>query len=161
MWEKGNFSFGDYFKNEAIPWAWEFFTEDLKIPVERLWVSIYEDDDEAFEIWNKKVGLPPERIVRMGKDNNFWEHGTGPCGPCSEIYFDRGEDKGCGKPDCKVGCDCDRFIEVWNLVFTQFNKEEDGSYSRLKNPNIDTGMGLERLACVMQDVNNLFIGLYP
>ncbi|UWV47655.1 alanine--tRNA ligase [Acetivibrio thermocellus] len=152
----GNFSFGDYFKNEAIPWAWEFFTEDLKIPVERLWVSIYEDDDEAFEIWNKKVGLPPERIVRMGKDNNFWEHGTGPCGPCSEIYFDRGEDKGCGKPDCKVGCDCDRFIEVWNLVFTQFNKEEDGSYSRLKNPNIDTGMGLERLACVMQDVNNLF-----
>lgn len=152
----GNFSFGDYFKSEAIPWAWEFFTKDLQIPVERLWVSIYEDDDEAFEIWNKEVGLPPERIVRMGKADNFWEHGIGPCGPCSEIYFDRGEAKGCGSPDCRVGCECDRFIEVWNLVFTQFNKDESGNYSRLQAPNIDTGMGLERLACVMQDVNNLF-----
>ncbi len=152
----GNFSFGDYFKNEAIPWAWEFVTEDLKIPVERLWVSIYEDDDEAFEIWNKNVGIPAERIVRMGKKDNFWEIGTGPCGPCSEIYFDRGEDKGCGSPDCKVGCDCDRYIEFWNLVFTQFNRDDEGNYTRLKNPNIDTGMGLERLACIMQDVNNLF-----
>lgn len=152
----GNFSFGDYFKKEAIPWAWEFFTSDLAIPVDKLWVSVYEEDDEAFEIWNKDVGLPPERIIRMGKKDNFWEHGTGPCGPCSEIYFDRGEDSGCGKPDCKVGCDCDRFIEVWNLVFTQFNKDEEGNYTRLPNPNIDTGMGLERLACVMQGVNNLF-----
>jgi len=152
----GNFSFGDYFKNEVIPWAWEFITEDLKMPPERLWVSIYEEDDEAFEIWNKKVGIPAERIVRMGKKDNFWEHGTGPCGPCSEIYFDRGPEKGCGKPDCKVGCDCDRYIEFWNLVFTQFNRDENGNYSRLKNPNIDTGMGLERLACIMQDVDNLF-----
>jgi len=152
----GNFSFGDYFKKEAIPWAWEFVTEDLKMPVDRLWVSIYEEDDEAFEIWNKDVGIPAERIVRMGKKDNFWEHGTGPCGPCSEIYFDRGVEKGCGKPDCKVGCDCDRFIEFWNLVFTQFNKDEEGNYTRLPNPNIDTGMGLERLACIMQDVDNLF-----
>jgi len=152
----GNFSFGDYFKKEAIPWAWEFFTKDLQIPEDRLWVSVYEEDDEAFEIWNKDVGLPPERIARMGKKDNFWEHGTGPCGPCSEIYFDRGPDKGCKSPDCKVGCDCDRFIEVWNLVFTQFNRDEDGNYTRLPNPNIDTGMGLERLACVMQDVSNLF-----
>lgn len=152
----GNFSFGDYFKNEAIPWAWEFFTKDLEIPVDRLWVSIYEEDDEAFEIWHKDVGLPAERIVRMGKKDNFWEHGTGPCGPCSEIYFDRGPDKGCGGDDCKVGCECDRFIEVWNNVFTQFNKDEEGNYTRLPNPNIDTGMGLERLACVMQDVNSLF-----
>ncbi|AEV69387.1 alanine--tRNA ligase [Acetivibrio clariflavus] len=152
----GNFSFGDYFKKEAIPWAWEFVTQELKMPVDRLWVSIYEEDDEAFEIWNKDVGVPAERIVRMGKKDNFWEHGTGPCGPCSEIYFDRGVEKGCGKPDCKVGCDCDRFIEFWNLVFTQFNKDEDGNYTRLPNPNIDTGMGLERLACIMQDVDNLF-----
>jgi len=152
----GNFSFGDYFKKEAIPWAWEFVTEDLKIPVDRLWVSIYEEDDEAFEIWNKDVGVPAERIVRMGKKDNFWEHGTGPCGPCSEIYFDRGVERGCGKPDCKVGCDCDRFIEFWNLVFTQFNRDEEGNYTRLPNPNIDTGMGLERLACIMQDVDNLF-----
>jgi len=123
----GNFSFGDYFKKEAIPWAWEFVTQELKMPVDRLWVSIYEEDDEAFEIWNKDVGVPAERIVRMGKKDNFWEHGTGPCGPCSEIYFDRGVEKGCGKPDCKVGCDCDRFIEFWNLVFTQFNKDEDGN----------------------------------
>lgn len=152
----GNFSFGDYFKKEVIPWAWEFITEDLKFPVDKLYVSIYEEDDEAFEIWNKVVGLPAERIVRMGKEDNFWEHGTGPCGPCSEIYFDRGEDKGCGKPDCKVGCDCDRFIEFWNLVFTQFNRDENGNYTKLEKKNIDTGMGLERLACICQDVNNLF-----
>lgn len=152
----GNFSFGDYFKKEAIPWAWEFITEDLKMPVDKLWVTIYEDDDEAFEIWNKDVGLPPERIVRMGKKDNFWEHGTGPCGPCSEIYYDRGVERGCGKPDCKVGCECDRFIEFWNNVFTQFNKDEEGNYTKLPNPNIDTGMGLERLACISQDVENLF-----
>lgn len=152
----GNFSFGDYFKEEAIPWAWEFVTEDLKMPVDKLWVTIYEDDDEAFEIWNKGVGIPPERIVRMGKKDNFWEHGTGPCGPCSEIYFDRGVERGCGDPDCKVGCECDRFIEFWNLVFTQFNKDDEGNYTKLPNPNIDTGMGLERLACVAQDVDNLF-----
>jgi alanyl-tRNA synthetase len=152
----GNFSFGDYFKKEAIPWAWEFFTEDLKMPVDRLYVSVYEEDDEAYEIWNKDVGLAPERITRMGKADNFWEHGTGPCGPCSEIYYDRGVENGCGSPDCAVGCECDRFIEVWNLVFTQFNREEDGSYSKLEKKNIDTGMGLERLAVVMQDVNNLF-----
>ena len=152
----GNFSFGDYFKNEVIPWAWEFVTEDLKIPVDRLYVSVYKEDDEAYEIWNKVVGLPEDRIIRMGKEDNFWEHGTGPCGPCSEIYFDRGADKGCGKPDCKVGCDCDRFIEFWNLVFTQFNRDEEGNYTRLAHPNIDTGMGLERLACIMQDVDNLF-----
>lgn len=152
----GNFSFGDYFKKEAILWAWEFVTKDLEMPLDRLYVSIYEEDDEAFEIWNKNVGLSPDRIVRMGKEDNFWEHGTGPCGPCSEIYFDRGPDKGCGKPDCKVGCECDRFIEFWNLVFTQFNKNEDGTYSKLQKKNIDTGMGLERLAVIMQDVNNLF-----
>lgn len=152
----GNFSFGDYFKTEAIPWAWEFVTEDLKMPVDKLWVTIYEDDDEAFEIWNKNVGIPADRIVRMGKADNFWEHGTGPCGPCSEIYFDRGEEKGCGKPDCRVGCDCDRYVEFWNNVFTQFNKDEAGNYTRLAHPNIDTGMGLERLACICQGVDNLF-----
>ncbi|AIS52332.1 alanine--tRNA ligase AlaS [Thermoanaerobacter kivui] len=152
----GNFSFGDYFKKEAIPWAWEFVTEVLKLPIERLWVSIYEQDDEAFEIWNKVVGLPTERIVRMGKEDNFWEIGTGPCGPCSEIYFDRGEEKGCGKPTCGVGCDCDRFIEFWNLVFTQFNKDEQGNYHPLPHPNIDTGMGLERIATIMQEVDSIF-----
>lgn len=152
----GNFSFGDYFKKEAIPWAWEFFTEVMKIPAERLYASVYEEDDEAYDIWSKDVGIPAGRIVRLGKKDNFWEHGTGPCGPCSEIYFDRGADKGCGKPDCAVGCDCDRYIEVWNLVFTQFNREEDGTYSKLSKKNIDTGMGLERLACVMQEVNSLF-----
>ncbi|MGE5613686.1 MAG: alanine--tRNA ligase [Bacillota bacterium] len=152
----GNFSFGDYFKKEAIAWAWEFVTEDLKMPVDRLYVSVYEEDDEAFEIWNKDVGLSPDRIFRMGKEDNFWEHGTGPCGPCSEIYFDRGPEKGCGKPDCKPGCDCDRYVEFWNLVFTQFNKEEDGTYSKLLKKNIDTGLGLERLACLMQGVDNLF-----
>lgn len=153
----GNFSFGDYFKKEACSWAWEFFTKVLEIPVDRLWVSIYQDDDEAFEIWTKVVGVAPESIVRFGKEDNFWEHGTGPCGPCSELYFDRGENRGCGKPDCAVGCDCDRFVEVWNLVFTQFDSDGKGNYAPLANPNIDTGMGLERLACVMQDVDNLFM----
>lgn len=152
----GNFSFGDYFKKEAIPWAWEFMTKVLEIPEERLYVSVYEHDDEAYDIWNKDVGLPPEKIFRMGKADNFWEHGTGPCGPCSEIYYDRGADKGCGKPDCTVGCDCDRFIEVWNNVFTQFDRQADGTYLELASKNIDTGMGLERLACVMQDVDNIF-----
>ncbi|MGB9679484.1 MAG: alanine--tRNA ligase [Thermoanaerobacteraceae bacterium] len=152
----GNFSFGDYFKKEAISWAWEFVTEVLKLPEDRLWVTIYEKDDEAFEIWNKIVGLPPERIVRMGKEDNFWEIGTGPCGPCSEIYFDRGEDKGCGKPTCKVGCECDRYIEFWNLVFTQYDKDEEGNYNPLPKPNIDTGMGLERIATIMQEVDSIF-----
>jgi len=152
----GNFSFGDYFKKEVIPWAWEFFTDVLKIPEDKLFVSVYQDDDEAFDIWNKVVGVPKERIFRMGKEDNFWEHGVGPCGPCSEIYYDKGEKYGCGKPDCTVGCDCDRYTEIWNLVFTQFCKEEDGSYSDLDHPNIDTGMGLERLAAVMQDVNSIF-----
>ena len=151
----GNFSFGDYFKEEAIPWAWEFLTKVMEIPEDRLYPSIYLEDDEAFDIWVKN-GIPAERIVRFGKDDNFWEIGSGPCGPCSEIYFDRGEKYGCGKPDCKVGCDCDRFIEVWNIVFTQFDSDGAGTYTRLANPNIDTGMGLERLACVMQDVGNLF-----
>lgn len=152
----GNFSFGDYFKEEAIPWAWEFFTKILELPKEKLYVSVYQDDDEAFEIWNKKVGIPKEKIVRLGKEDNFWEHGTGPCGPCSEIYFDKGEQYGCDNPNCFVGCDCDRYMEIWNLVFTQFNREEDGTYSNLANPNIDTGMGLERIATVMQGVNSIF-----
>lgn len=152
----GNFSFGDYFKEEAISWAWEFITEDLKLPVEKLWVTIYQDDDEAFDIWHDKIGVPAERIVRMGKEDNFWEIGVGPCGPCSEIYFDRGPDKGCGKEDCAIGCDCDRFVEFWNLVFTQFNKDEEGNYTRLSHPNIDTGMGLERIAAIMQGVDSLF-----
>ena len=152
----GNFSFGDYFKKQAIPWAWEFMTKVLEIPEDRLYVSVYEEDDEAYDIWNKDVGLEHDRIFRMGKEDNFWEHGTGPCGPCSEIYFDRGTDKGCGDPDCKVGCECDRFIEVWNNVFTQFDKQADGTYLELASKNIDTGMGLERLACVMQDVDNIF-----
>ena len=151
----GNFSFGDYFKPEAIPWAWEFLTEVLEIPADRLYPSVYLEDDEAIEVW-EKTGVPRERITRMGKEDNFWEIGSGPCGPCSEIYFDRGEKYGCGKPDCKVGCDCDRFLEIWNIVFTQFDGDGNGNYTRLANPNIDTGMGLERLACVMQDVNNLF-----
>lgn len=152
----GNFSFGDYFKNEATAWAWEFITEVMKMPVDKLWVTIYQDDDEAFDIWTKKVGVSPERIVRMGKEDNFWEIGQGPCGPCSEIYFDRGEEFGCGSPDCKIGCDCDRYVEFWNLVFTQFDKDENGNYNKLANPNIDTGMGLERIAAIMQGVNNLF-----
>ena len=152
----GNFSFGDYFKHEATAWAWEFITKVLDMPVDRLWVTIYQDDDEAFDIWTKEVGVDPARIVRMGKEDNFWEIGTGPCGPCSEIYFDRGEKYGCGRPDCGVGCECDRFVEFWNLVFTQFDKDEQGVYHPLAHPNIDTGMGLERLAVIMQDVDNLF-----
>ncbi len=152
----GNFSFGDYFKHEATAWAWEFFTKVMEIPAERLWISVYENDDEAKDIWINEVGIDPSHIVKLGKDDNFWEHGTGPCGPCSEIYFDRGEEYGCGSPTCGVGCDCDRFMEVWNLVFTQFDKDEDGNYNPLPNPNIDTGMGLERLAVVMQGVDNLF-----
>ena len=152
----GNFSFGDYFKEEAIPWAWEFLTETLEIPTELLWPSIYEEDEQAYEIWVNKVGVNPEHIVRLGKADNFWEHGTGPCGPCSEIYFDRGIKYGCGSPDCKPGCDCDRFMEIWNNVFSQFNNMGDGTYTELTQKNIDTGMGLERLACVMQGVNNMF-----
>ena len=153
----GNFSFGDYFKKEAITWAWEFSTEILKLPEEKLWVTIYEDDDEARQLWRDMIGVPEEKIVALGKDDNFWEIGTGgPCGPCSEIYFDRGEEHGCGRPDCKPGCECDRYVEFWNLVFTQFNKEEDGTYTPLPHPNIDTGMGLERIACVMQDTSSIF-----
>lgn len=152
----GNFSFGDYFKNEAIPWAWEFLTKDLEIPEELLWPSVYEEDDEAYALWRDVIGVPEERIVKLGKADNFWEHGTGPCGPCSEIYFDRGEKYGCGSPDCKPGCDCDRYMEIWNNVFTQFNNQGDGTYTELEHKNIDTGMGLERLACVMQNVDNMF-----
>lgn len=152
----GNFSFGDYFKEEALPWAWEYITEVLEMPKDRLWATIYKDDEEAYDIWTKKIGLPAERVVRLGKEDNFWEHGSGPCGPCSEIYFDRGPEFGCGSPDCKPGCDCDRYMEFWNNVFTQFDNDGNGNYTRLAKPNIDTGMGLERLACVMQGVNNLF-----
>lgn len=152
----GNFSFGDYFKHEAIAWAWEFMTKIVGIPEELLYVTVYEEDDEAFAIWEKEIGLPVKKIVRMGKEDNFWEIGLGPCGPCSEIYVDRGPQFGCGKDDCYVGCDCDRYVEVWNLVFTQFDKDEAGNYNRLKHPNIDTGMGLERLAVFSQGVNNLF-----
>lgn len=152
----GNFSFGDYFKKEATAWAWEFFTEVMEIPKDRLWISVYEEDDEAKDIWINDVGVDPTHIVKLGKEDNFWEHGTGPCGPCSEIYFDRGEKYGCGDPNCGVGCECDRFMEVWNLVFTQFDKDDEGNYNPLPNPNIDTGMGLERLAVVMQGVDNLF-----
>ena len=152
----GNFSFGDYFKHEATAWAWEFFTKVMEIPEDRLWVSVYEEDDDARDIWINEVGVDPTHIVKLGKEDNFWEHGTGPCGPCSEIYFDRGEKYGCNSPDCGVGCDCDRFMEVWNLVFTQFDKDEEGNYNPLANPNIDTGMGLERLGVVMQGVDNLF-----
>ncbi len=152
----GNFSFGDYFKREAIQWAWEFVTQELEIPVSRLWVSIYEEDDEAFEIWVNEVGVSSDRIVRLGKEDNFWEIGIGPCGPCSEIYYDMGEEYGCGKESCAVGCDCDRFVEFWNLVFTQFDRDEEGNYTPLANPNIDTGMGLERMATIMQDVRSIF-----
>ncbi len=152
----GNFSFGDYFKEEVIPWAWEFVTEVMAIPTERLYVSVYEEDDESYEIWNKKIGITQERIFRMGKDDNFWEVGTGPCGPCSEIYYDKGEKYGCGKEGCTVGCDCDRYIEFWNLVFTQFNRDDNGNYGKLEQTNIDTGMGLERMACIMQDVDSIF-----
>ena len=153
----GNFSFGDYFKHEATAWAWEFCTRVLKLPEDRLWVTIYQDDDEAFDIWTKEVGVDPSRIVRFGREDNFWEHGSLPCGPCSEIYFDRGEKYGCGKPTCRVGCDCDRYIEFWNIVFQQFDSDGKGRYTRLAKPNIDTGMGLERLACIMQGVDNLFL----
>ena len=153
----GNFSFGDYFKHEATAWAWEFCTKVLELPVERIWVSIYQDDDEAFDIWTKEVGVDPSRIVRLGKEDNFWEHGTGPCGPCSELYFDRGEEYGCGSPTCGVGCDCDRYVEFWNLVFSQFDNDGQGNYTPLEHKNIDTGMGLERLACIMQGVDNLFL----
>ena len=152
----GNFSFGDYFKNEAIAWTWEFLTEVIGLDPERLYPSVYLEDDEAYEIWNKKIGVPAERIVRFGKEDNFWEHGSGPCGPCSEVYYDRGEKYGCGSPDCKVGCECDRFIEVWNNVFTQFDSDGHGNYTELAQKNIDTGMGLERLAVVVQDVDSLF-----
>lgn len=151
----GNFSFGDYFKEESLNWGWEFITKVLELPTDKLWATIYTDDDQAYEIW-RKIGMPEDRIVRLGKDDNFWEIGLGPCGPCSEIYFDRGEAFGCGKPDCKPGCDCDRYVEFWNHVFTQFSKEEDGSYSNLAHPNIDTGMGLERIACIMQNVDSIF-----
>ncbi len=154
----GNFSFGDYFKKEALPWAWEFLTspEWVGLEPDRLYPSVYLDDDEAFEIWNKQIGIPAERIFRFGKEDNFWEHGAGPCGPCSEIYYDRGPEWGCGKPGCTVGCDCDRYIEVWNIVFSQFNNDGQGNYTELVQKNIDTGMGLERLACVCQNVASLF-----
>ena len=152
----GNFSFGDYFKEQAITWAWEFLTETLEMPKDLLWPSVYEKDDEAYDIWKNKIGVPEEHIVRLGKEDNFWEHGSGPCGPCSEIYFDRGEKYGCGKPDCKPGCDCDRYMEIWNNVFSQFNNDGKGNYTELAQKNIDTGMGLERLACVMQGVDNMF-----
>ena len=154
----GNFSFQDYFKEEVIPWAWEFLTSDewMAIPKDKLHISVYEEDDEAYDIWTKKVGIAPDHMVRLGKEDNFWEHGSGPCGPCSEVYFDRGPEYGCGKPTCGVGCDCDRYMEIWNLVFSQFDADGKGHYERLARPNIDTGMGLERLACVMQGVGNLF-----
>ena len=152
----GNFSFQDYFKKEVIPWAWEFLTKELEIPADRLYISVYQDDDEAYDIWTKSVGIPEDHMVRLGKEDNFWEHGSGPCGPCSEIYFDRGLKYGCGKPTCGVGCDCDRFMEIWNLVFSQYDSDGKGTYALLPKPNIDTGMGRERLAVVMQDVDNLF-----
>ena len=152
----GNFSFQDYFKKEVIPWAWEFLTKELEIPADKLYISVYQDDDEAYDIWTKSVGIPEDHMVRLGKEDNFWEHGSGPCGPCSEIYFDRGLKYGCGKPTCGVGCDCDRFMEIWNLVFSQYDSDGKGTYALLPKPNIDTGMGLERLAVVMQDVDNLF-----
>ena len=152
----GNFSFGDYFKEEALTWAWEFLTETLAIPADLLWPSVYEHDDEAYAIWRDKIGVREDHIVRLGKADNFWEHGSGPCGPCSEIYFDRGKKYGCGSPDCRPGCDCDRYMEIWNNVFSQFNNDGAGNYTELANKNIDTGMGLERLACVMQGVDNMF-----
>ncbi|MEG2857924.1 MAG: alanine--tRNA ligase, partial [Clostridia bacterium] len=152
----GNFSFGDYFKREAMTWAWEFITEVLEIPTDRLYVSVYLDDDESFDMWTNEMGVSPEHMVRLGKEDNFWEIGVGPCGPCSEIYFDRGPESGCGSPTCAVGCDCDRYVEFWNLVFSQFNNDGAGNYTPLKHKNIDTGMGLERLACIMQGVNSLF-----
>lgn len=152
----GNFSFGDYFKHEATAWAWEFCTKVLEMPAEKIYISVYQDDDEAYDIWTKELGVSPDHMVRLGKEDNFWEHGAGPCGPCSELYFDRGEKYGCGSPTCGVGCDCDRYVEFWNLVFTQFDNDGNNNYTRLKSCNIDTGMGLERLACIMQGVDNLF-----
>ena len=152
----GNFSFGDYFKHEATAWAWEFCTKVLEMPAEKIYISVYQDDDEAYDIWTKELGVSPDHMVRLGKEDNFWEHGAGPCGPCSELYFDRGEKYGCGSPTCGVGGDCDRYVEFWNLVFTQFDNDGNNNYTRLKSCNIDTGMGLERLACIMQGVDNLF-----
>lgn len=152
----GNFSFGDYFKEQSISWGWEFVTQHLNIPEEKVWVTVYEEDDEAFGIWENQIKIPKERIVRLGKDDNFWEIGIGPCGPCSELYFDRGEEYGCNNPDCKPGCDCDRYLEFWNHVFTQFNRDEEGNYGQLEHKNIDTGMGLERMACIMQGVDTIF-----
>ena len=154
----GNFSFGDYFKHEAIAWAWEFLTspEWVGLEADRLYPSVYLDDDDAWNIWHDEIGIPPEKIFRFGKEDNFWEHGSGPCGPCSEIYYDRGPEHGCGKPGCTVGCECDRYIEVWNIVFSQFNNDGHDNYTDLVQKNIDTGMGLERLACVCQNVGSLF-----
>lgn len=152
----GNFSFGDYFKREATAWAWEFCTKVLEMSADKIYISVYQDDDEAYDIWTKELGVSPDHMVRLGKEDNFWEHGAGPCGPCSELYFDRGEKYGCGSPTCGVGCDCDRYVEFWNLVFTQFDNDGNNNYTRLKSCNIDTGMGLERLACIMQGVDNLF-----
>ncbi|MFL8709253.1 alanine--tRNA ligase [Clostridioides sp. GD02377] len=152
----GNFSFGDYFKRESIKWGWEFVTEWLNIPEDKIWVTVYEEDDDSYDIWAKEMNFPEERMVRLGKDDNFWEIGTGPCGPCSEIYFDRGEEYGCDNPDCKPGCDCDRYLEFWNHVFTQFDRDEEGNYSLLESKNIDTGMGLERMGCIMQGVDTIF-----
>ena len=152
----GNFSFGDYFKTEAIHWAWEYCTEVLEMEPERIYVTVYQDDDEAERIWHEEIGMPMDHIFRMGKEDNFWEHGSGPCGPCSELYYDRGEEYGCGKPGCTVGCDCDRYMEFWNNVFTQFDRQDDGSYQTLEHKNIDTGMGLERLAALMQGVDSIF-----
>ena len=152
----GNFSFADYFKREAITWAWEFLTQVLAIPAQKLYCSVYEEDDEAYDIWTKEIGVSPEHMKRLGREDNFWEIGSGPCGPCSEIYFDRGPENGCGKPTCGVGCDCDRYVEIWNLVFTQFISDGNGHYTKMEHGNIDTGMGLERLACMMQGVGNLF-----
>ena len=152
----GNFSFGDYFKKESIAWTWEFLTEVVGLDPDRLYPSVYVDDDEAWEIWNKQIGIPEDRIFRFGKEDNFWEHGSGPCGPCSEVYYDRGEEYGCGKPDCTVGCDCDRYMEIWNNVFTQFDNDGQGNYTELEQKNIDTGMGLERLACIVQGVDSMF-----
>ncbi len=152
----GSFSFGDYFKEQSLTWGWEFITQVLKMPTDKLWATVYENDDQAYDIWKDIIEMPEERIVRLGKDDNFWEIGTGPCGPCSEIYFDRGEKYGCGDPDCKPGCDCDRYVEFWNHVFTQFSKDDEGNYTDLAHPNIDTGMGIERLACIMQGVDSIF-----
>ena len=152
----GNFSFGDYFKHEATAWAWEFCTKVLEMPADKIYISVYQDDDEAYDIWTKELGVSPDHMVRLGIEDNFWEHGAGPCGPCSELYFDRGEKYGCGSPTCGVGCDCDRYVEFWNLVFTQFDNDGNNNYTRLKSCTIDTGMGLERLACIMQGVDNLF-----